>query len=140
MTHRDRAAESQADAAADRSVGAWSAKVAPLLKPPAEFFRVDIGDGVHARRLHAEAVDVRCAKKYPVITHVYGEPAGQTVNDSWGGSQMLFHRALAEAGYIVLSIDNRGTPAPRGADVAQGRLRDGRRSVVEGSGRGGARA
>ena len=28
---------------------------------------------------------------------------------------MLFHRALAEAGYIVLSVDNRGTPAPKGA-------------------------
>jgi dipeptidyl-peptidase-4 len=28
---------------------------------------------------------------------------------------MLFHRALAEAGYVVLSVDNRGTPAPRGA-------------------------
>jgi dipeptidyl-peptidase-4 len=54
------------------------------------------------------------SKKYPFITHVYGEPAGQTVNDAWGGSQLLFHRALAEAGYIIISIDNRGTPAPRG--------------------------
>jgi dipeptidyl-peptidase-4 len=36
------------------------------------------------------------------------------VNDSWGGAQLLFHRALAEAGYIIVSIDNRGTPAPRG--------------------------
>jgi dipeptidyl-peptidase-4 len=53
-------------------------------------------------------------KKYPFITHLYGEPAGQTVNDSWGGSQMLFHRALAEAGYVIISVDNRGTPAPRG--------------------------
>ena len=54
-------------------------------------------------------------KRYPVIVFVYGEPASQTVVDRWGGNRMLFHRALAEAGYIVLSVDNRGTPAPKGA-------------------------
>lgn len=35
--------------------------------------------------------------------------------DRWGGSTMLFHRALAEAGYVIVSVDNRGTPAPKGA-------------------------
>jgi dipeptidyl-peptidase-4 len=50
-----------------------------------------------------------------VIAHVYGEPAGQTVTDRWGGGRMLFHRALAEAGYVIVSFDNRGTPAPKGA-------------------------
>ncbi len=55
------------------------------------------------------------ARKYPVIVFVYGEPAGQTVTDRWGGGRMLFHRALADAGYIVVSFDNRGTPAPKGA-------------------------
>ena len=92
------------------------AKVAPLVTPPVEFFRVDIGDGVMLDGYMLKPSAFDAAKKYPFITHVYGEPAGQTVNDSWGGSQMLFHRALAETGYIVLSIDNRGTPAPRGAD------------------------
>jgi dipeptidyl-peptidase-4 len=37
------------------------------------------------------------------------------VTDSWGGGRALFHRALAHAGYIVVSFDNRGTPAPKGA-------------------------
>ena len=50
-----------------------------------------------------------------MIVYVYGEPASQTVTDRWGGGRMLFHRALAEAGYIVVSVDNRGTPAPKGA-------------------------
>lgn len=90
------------------------AKVAPLLAPPVEFFRVDIGEGVLLDGYMLKPSTFDASKKYPVITHVYGEPAGQTVNDSWGGNQMLFHRALAETGYIVLSIDNRGTPAPRG--------------------------
>jgi dipeptidyl-peptidase-4 len=90
------------------------AKVAPLLKPAAEFFRIDIGEGVQLDGYMLKPSTFDASKKYPFITHVYGEPAGQTVNDSWGGSQLLFHRALAEAGYIIISIDNRGTPAPRG--------------------------
>ena len=40
---------------------------------------------------------------------------GKPSLDRWGGGRMLFHRALAEAGYIVLIVDNRGTPAPKGA-------------------------
>jgi dipeptidyl-peptidase-4 len=93
---------------------AVAAKVKPLLNPPAEFFRVDIGDGVQLDGYMIKPSTFDPAKKYPFITHVYGEPASQTVTDSWGGSQMLFHRALAEAGYIIVSMDNRGTPAPRG--------------------------
>jgi dipeptidyl-peptidase-4 len=93
---------------------ALAARVKTLLNPPAEFFRIDIGDGVLLDGYMLKPSSFDATKKYPFITHVYGEPAAQTVNDSWGGNQMLFHRALAEAGYIVLSIDNRGTPAPRG--------------------------
>jgi dipeptidyl-peptidase-4 len=92
------------------------AKVAPLVTPPVEFFRVEIGEGVMLDGYMLKPSTFDASRKYPFITHVYGEPAGQTVNDSWGGNQMLFHRALAETGYIVLSIDNRGTPAPRGTE------------------------
>ena len=93
---------------------AVAAKVQPLLKPAAEFFRIDIGEGVQLDGYMLKPSTFDPSKKYPFITHVYGEPAGQTVNDAWGGSQLLFHRALAEAGYLITSIDNRGTPAPRG--------------------------
>lgn len=95
---------------------ALAAKVKPLLNPPAEFFRIDIGDGVLLDGYMIKPSTFDPTKKYPFITHVYGEPASQTVQDSWGGSQMLFHRALAEAGYIIVSFDNRGTPAPRGTN------------------------
>ena len=54
------------------------------------------------------------AKKYPALVYVYGEPAGQTVGDRWGGETWIFHRILSHDGYIVMSLDNRGTPAPRG--------------------------
>jgi len=92
------------------------AKLAPVLRPPVEFFKIDIGDGVVLDGYMLKPSNFDATRKYPVISHVYGEPAAQTVNDAWGGAGMLFHRALAEAGYIVISVDNRGTPAPRGAD------------------------
>jgi dipeptidyl-peptidase-4 len=91
------------------------AKLAPIVAPAVEFLQVDIGAGVvlDGWMLKPSAFDA--SKRYPVVVYVYGEPAGQTVTDQWGGATMLFHRALAEAGYVVVSVDNRGTPAPRGA-------------------------
>ncbi|MBL3655902.1 S9 family peptidase [Fulvivirga sediminis] len=56
------------------------------------------------------------SKKYPVLFNVYGEPAGQTVLDTWGGRNYLYHQMLAQQGYIIMSIDNRGTPAPKGRE------------------------
>ncbi len=94
---------------------ALAAKLAPILKQPMEFFAVDIGEGVTLDGWMLKPPGFDPSRKYPVIVHVYGEPAGQTVLNHWGGGQMLFHRALADAGYIVLSVDNRGTPAPKGA-------------------------
>jgi dipeptidyl-peptidase-4 len=91
------------------------AKVSPLLQPSAEFFSVDIGGAALDGWMLKPAGFEEAAKKYPVIVFVYGEPAGQTVLDGWGGPTLLFHRALADAGYVVLSVDNRGTPAPKGA-------------------------
>ena len=53
------------------------------------------------------------SKKYPVLYYLYGHPAGQTVLDRWSG-RSLWYWMLAQHGYIVISVDNRGTPAPRG--------------------------
>jgi dipeptidyl-peptidase-4 len=89
-------------------------KVRSVVTRPTEFIRVDIGD-VTLDGWMITPRDFDPARKYPVIVFVYGEPASQTVVDRWGGTQALFHRALADEGYVIVSFDNRGTPAPRGA-------------------------
>jgi dipeptidyl-peptidase 4 len=75
---------------------------------------VNVGGGVELDGYMFLPKDFDPAKKYPLLMHVYTEPAGTTVNDSWGGAGGLWHRMLADQGYIVASVDNRGTPAPKG--------------------------
>lgn len=81
-----------------------------------EFFKVDIGDVIlDAWMIKPKDFDPQ--KKYPVLFHVYGEPAGSTVQDNWGTGDNLWHQYLAnELGCIIVSIDNRGTKVPRGRD------------------------
>ena len=89
--------------------------LAPIITRPVEFFAIDIGGGVTLDGWMLKPSTFDPAKTYPLLVHVYGEPASQTVVDRWQGGTGLFHRALADAGYVVVSMDNRGTPAPKGA-------------------------
>jgi len=82
-----------------------------------EFFTVDIGDGIVLDAWMLKPPDFDPDKKYPLLMFVYGEPAAQTVIQRWRsgrGDRQLWHKMLAQQGYIVASVDNRGTPAPRG--------------------------
>ncbi|MDR2954556.1 MAG: S9 family peptidase [Prevotella sp.] len=54
-------------------------------------------------------------KKYPVVIYVYGGPHSQMVNNSWMGAVGGWHLYMAEKGYIVFTLDNRGT-SNRGFD------------------------
>ncbi|WDQ16066.1 S9 family peptidase [Rhodopirellula sp. P2] len=58
-------------------------------------------------------------KSTPLLVHVYGEPAGQTVLDQYGGTTYLWHRLLTQHGIAVASVDNRGANAPRGKSFRQ---------------------
>ena len=93
---------------------ALKATLAGLRQGKSEFFQVDIGHGVTLDGWMMFPPDFDPSKKYPVLFHVYGEPASQTVTDSYGGSNWLWHLMLTQQGYIVASVDQRGTPAPKG--------------------------
>ena len=81
---------------------------------PGEFFHVTIADGSTLDGWMLKPRDFDPSKRYPMLMYVYGEPAGATVQDSWGGSNRLWHQMLADQGYLVASVDNMGTPAPKG--------------------------
>ena len=93
---------------------ALKATLAGLRQGKSEFFQVDIGNRVALDGWMMFPPDFDATKKYPVLFHVYGEPASQTVTDSYGGSNWLWHLMLTQQGYIVASVDQRGTPAPKG--------------------------
>ena len=78
-----------------------------------EYFQVDIGEAVLDGWM-IKPRDFDPTKKYPVIFHIYGEPASSTVQDSWSGD--YWNQLLAQQGYIVASIDPRGTNNPKGRE------------------------
>lgn len=90
---------------------------------PVEFLRADVGNGVKLDGWLIKPANFDPAKKYPLLIHVYGEPAGQSVVDRWGGNNYLWHASLAQQGYAVASFDNRGTPSPRGRDFRKAAYR-----------------
>jgi dipeptidyl-peptidase-4 len=91
-------------------------KMAALAKPEHEFFQVTAQDGVVLDGYIMRPADFDASKKYPIIFYVYGEPAGQTAQDRWRGNAYFWDQMLTEQGFIVASIDNRGTPAPKGRE------------------------
>jgi dipeptidyl-peptidase-4 len=87
--------------------------IAKLNLSPAEFFSVTTGDSVTMEGFMVKPPDFDPEKKYPVLFYVYGEPWRQTARDAWGAVS-LWMEMLSQKGYIILSLDNRGTPAPKG--------------------------
>lgn len=81
---------------------------------PKEFFRLQAG-GVDLDAWMVKPAFFDASKKYPVIVYIYGEPAGATVQNRWDGYD-LWHQYMAQHGYVVVSIDPRGTKTPRGRE------------------------
>src|SRR5437870_4833793 len=84
-------------------------KVEALRLRAPEFLKVPTPGGGELNAWIIKPRDFDPAKHYPLLLFVYGGPGSQTVRDAWGGAQYLWHQMLAQDGYLVASVDNRGT-------------------------------
>ena len=103
------------DAATMRTLGEFpeiNAKLAAL-ETPIEFIDTPIDNHITLSTKIIKPPHFDPTKKYPVFTYVYGEPAAVTVLDSLDVQDFFLH-LIAREGYVVVSFDNQGTPAPRG--------------------------
>jgi dipeptidyl-peptidase-4 len=84
-----------------------------------EFISFKTSEGVQLNGSMLKPANFDPAKKYPVLMYVYGGPGSQTVANNVGGGisfrNFLWHQYLAQQGYVVVSVDNRGTGARGGA-------------------------
>ena len=77
-----------------------------LLAPQELEFKAEDGTTLYGELIMPTNVTGRI----PVLVHVYGGPASQTVSNEWIGGTGLFHEYLAQKGFAIFSVDNRGTP------------------------------
>ena len=86
-----------------------------LISGPTEFLQLDIGGGVVMDAWMIKPRDFDPSRRYPVFVYQYTEPHAQDVLDLWARGHAHFHRVVADLGYLVVCMDTRGTPAPKGA-------------------------
>ncbi|MCG9880945.1 MAG: S9 family peptidase [Bacteroidia bacterium] len=67
----------------------------------------EVGDAMNMYTILPSNFD--STKKYPVLMYVYGGPGSQTVMNRWTGGNYFWYQLLAQKGYIIVSIDGRGT-------------------------------
>ncbi|WP_448517834.1 S9 family peptidase [Rhodoflexus sp.] len=77
-----------------------------------EFFTFKTADGTVLNGYFIKPPDFDATKRYPVLMHVYGGPGSQQVLNTYAnGTNDLWHNMLAQNGYLVACVDNRGTGA-----------------------------
>ncbi|NOQ92940.1 MAG: prolyl oligopeptidase family serine peptidase [Flavobacteriaceae bacterium] len=90
----------------------YSEQLTKLATPEVRFSTVSIADGIEIDVRMILPLDFDATKKYPVLFHVYGEPWGQVAVDKQIGLWNIF---LAQKGYVIIDMDNRGTPCLKGS-------------------------
>jgi dipeptidyl-peptidase-4 len=79
----------------------------PLSSP--QFLSVKAHDGTPLNAVMTKPPDFDASKKYPVLVFTYGGPHAQVVVNAWGGNNALWHQLMAQKGYVIFSLDNRGS-------------------------------
>ena len=81
------------------------------------FFTIKTAEGTEMDAWMKKPANFDSTKKYPVVFYVYTEPWGQNVKDEYGIAENRMYRGdMAKDGYFYISIDNRGTPVPKGRE------------------------
>ncbi len=79
------------------------------------FFQITTVDNITMDGFMVMPDNFDSTKKYPIVYYVYTEPAGATVKDVNGiGNNRLYTGDMGKDGYVYVSLDGRGTPAPKG--------------------------
>jgi dipeptidyl-peptidase 4 len=76
---------------------------------PVEFLQVKTHDGVMLNAWMIKPPNFSPQRKYPVLVYTYGGPHVQVVMNEWGRSTFLWHQMMAQEGYIIFALDNRGS-------------------------------
>ena len=85
-------------------------------QPKVELFQITTEDNITMDGWMIKPANFESTKKYPILFHVYAEPAGVTVKDAAGyAGTPLYAGDIAADGYIQISVEGRGTPVPKGA-------------------------
>jgi len=74
-----------------------------------EVLTVTAHDGVQLNAAMIKPPDFTPQKKYPVLVYTYGGPHAQVVRNMWGGANFLWHQLMAQKGFIIFLLDNRGS-------------------------------
>jgi dipeptidyl-peptidase-4 len=74
-----------------------------------QFLSVKAHDGVTLNAVMIKPPNFDESKKYPVLVFTYGGPHAQVVLNAWGGNTSLWNQSMAQKGYIIFSLDNRGS-------------------------------
>jgi dipeptidyl-peptidase-4 len=85
------------------------AELADYRLSPVEFLTVKSHDGVQLNASMIKPPNFDPQKKYPVLVYTYGGPGVQIIRNTWGGATFLWHELMAQKGYIIFSLDNRGS-------------------------------
>jgi dipeptidyl-peptidase-4 len=82
-----------------------------------EFFTVKTAEGIDMDAWMVKPLNFDATKKYPIVFLVYTEPWGQNVQDKYGATNNFMYAGnMAQDGYLYVSVDNRGTPVPKGRE------------------------
>jgi dipeptidyl-peptidase-4 len=76
---------------------------------PVEFLNVAANDGTKLYAMMMKPANFDPSRKYPVLIYVYGGPQAQTVRNLWGDVEGLWLDLMAQKGFVIFALDNRGS-------------------------------